>query len=118
MRFHCKMLVVCTVFWGGSMVLAAEKPVKEQSYEERYKLLWEQNMFLKDRRLREQTTRRAFTSDTGSRTEDRTREQMFARRGVALEEGADRAYCEDAANGSMLRLNVVEPLPRGHSATE
>src|SRR5882672_2059068 len=96
---HRNLLVACAALAATTMAFAADsKPAEKQSYEERYKVLWEQDMFLKDRRKKEAPPSRGGADGAGSRTQPRAIETLFALRGVVLEEGRYRAYFEDMTN--------------------
>jgi len=117
------LLVACATLAAGAVVIAADNKPPER-YEDKYKLLWEQNMFLKDRRApaSRYTSREGNGGVPGTRTQQ-TPEQMYALRGVALEESesADKppqlhAYFEDTRTSKMVRVAVGESIARGKIA--
>jgi hypothetical protein len=98
------------------MVYSADGKLQAQKSFNDYKVLWEQNMFVKDRRKPyTATSRGSFTRDGYDRP-PRAPETLFALRGVVLEEGQFRAYLEDMTSGKMLRLNVGDAVAKGHIA--
>ena len=104
------LVVVC-----GALFAADSKPPTKQSYEERYRLLTEENMFLRDRR-------KPASRPIGSGNEGgpprvvRAPETLYVLRGVVLEGDQFRAYIEDVTNAKMLRLAVGDLVARGHVA--
>jgi type II secretory pathway component PulC len=92
---------------------AATAPSR-QNDRERYSVLTDQNIFLKDRRSR----RTATTSSERPPMTDlqrlrETPEASFVLTGVVFEDGDYRAFIEDAKAGKVLRLSVGEPVARG-----
>lgn len=78
-------------------------------YRERYGIISEWNVFLRERRRRREErppeTRPAFVP--------RPAEESYALRGVVYEDGEFRAYIENLRTGSMMRLRMGEELARG-----
>ena len=113
-RTYCNILsiVVALVVAGGALFAADSKPPAQPSYNERYGILGEGNIFLKDRSKRQPTSRppRDFNSERARPVP----ESSFVLRGVVEEEGQNRAYVEDLPNAKMIRLGVNDPLGRGH----
>jgi hypothetical protein len=89
-------------------------PSTRQSDRDRYAVLTDQNIFLKDRRTR---PRNGSTSTERPMTEmDRikaTPEAKFVLTGVVFEDGDYRAFIEDTSASKVLRLSVGEPIARG-----
>jgi hypothetical protein len=78
------------------------------SYTDRYAVLAERNIFLRERRRPQ--------PDRGPRDttrEARKPEQTFALTGIVEEEGEFRAYFENLANPSFTRVSLGEPIARG-----
>jgi hypothetical protein len=80
-------------------------------YREKYSILTERNIFLKERR-------RPSQSDSRDRDRERERdrprpEQTLALTGIVEEEGEFRAYFENLASPSFVRVSVGEPIARG-----
>ncbi len=84
------------------------QPVKID-YRERYSVLTDRNMFLRDRR------RAGFTREPTSRPVYVARpvDETLILTGIVLEEGEYRAYFEDTQASSVLRLRVGESVGRG-----
>jgi hypothetical protein len=78
------------------------------SYSERYGVLSEQNIFLKDRSVR--TERRTTSS---SQPSARPPEEAFVLRGVVVEDDGWRAYVEDTRAERMIRLAPGDKIARG-----
>ncbi|MBP7933403.1 MAG: hypothetical protein KA354_02035 [Phycisphaerae bacterium] len=88
------------------------QPARRESFSERYGVISERNIFLRDR------SRRAFgrgepNSRPPSFPPPRQAEQMFVLTGVVLEEEEFRAYFENTDSGSILKLRVGDPIARG-----
>lgn len=78
-----------------------------EDYRGQYGVISEQNIFLRNR-YRPPTSRPASTP-----REPRSPEQSFVLRGVVLEEGEHRAYFEDAARRTMMRVRAGDEIARG-----
>jgi hypothetical protein len=112
-------LIAGALVIAAGVILAADStpppapsPAKPQSYRERYAVLSERNIFLKDRRVRSGPS----TSRSGSdRPPAPPPEATYVLTGVVLEEGQYRAYVEDS-NGKINRLAVGDAIARGHVA--
>lgn len=87
------------------------QPSRRESFSERYGVISERNIFLRDR------SRRSFgRGDPSSRPPSpppRQAEQMYVLTGVVLEEGEFRAYFENVENNSVLKLRVGDSIARG-----
>jgi hypothetical protein len=79
------------------------RPAREQSYEERYLVLAQRNIFLRDRsRLVPPPPR--FPSTGPSTTESRRPEMSFVLTGLALQEGRHVAFLENLRTGATERV--------------
>jgi len=121
-KLHLNLLVACAALVSGTLVFAADSkpPEKQQSFDERYKVIWEQNMFLKERKKPGSTTPRNGADGGGpngrGNREQRAPETLFALRGVVFEEGQNFAYFEDMTTAKMLRLIVGDSIAKGRIA--
>jgi hypothetical protein len=77
-------------------------------YRERYAILAERNIFLKERR-RQGSERGPFDD----RPREPRPEQTFALTGIVEEEGQFRAYFENLRNPSFTRVSLGDPIARG-----
>lgn len=100
---------------AGAVVYSADSKPKEKSFDD-YKVVWEQNMFVKDRRKPYSPTSRGSSSSLGNERPARAPETLFALRGVVFEDGKFRAYLEDMTSGKMLRLTVDDLVAKGKIA--
>jgi hypothetical protein len=83
------------------------------SYSERYGVLSDRNIFLKDRR--KPASRGSFSSSRDSQPYTRPPlEASFVLTGIVLEEGQYRAYVEDVSNSKVMRLGIGDAVARGH----
>jgi hypothetical protein len=96
---------------GGA---ATSAPSTRPSDRERYAVLTDQNIFLKDRRSRRSS---ASTGETRPKTDlERLRETPEASlvlTGVVFEDGDYRAFVEDTKAAKVLRLSVGDAIARG-----
>ncbi len=88
-------------------------PAYKQNFRDRYSILSEQNIFLRDRRRpytpsTTQTTRPSRTDGGAS-----SPEAAYLLTGIVLEEGGVRAYVEDIKASKIVRLAVGENIARG-----
>jgi len=107
-------LVVLTAFAATTVVYSADSKPPEKSFND-YKIIWEQNMFVKDRRKPNTSATRGSRGGSDVRT-TRAVETLFALRGVVFEESKFYAYLEDMSAGKMLRLTVNDPIAKGKIA--
>lgn len=107
---------------AGSLIAADSKPAApagpppaKQSYRERYGVLADENIFLKERPRPASDVQRDRERENNSRNTYKPPppEASFVLTGVVLEEGFYRAYVEDVPHGKVLRLNVGDPVARG-----
>ena len=94
----------------------AAKPTTRQSDRERYAVLTEQNIFLKDRRTGRNSggpTSRTTQPLNAMDVVRQSPEAKFVVTGVVFEDGDFRAFIEDATAGKVLRLSVGDSIARG-----
>jgi hypothetical protein len=106
------LLIAAGVILAADSTTTPPSPAKPQNYRERYAVLSERNIFLKDRRIRSgpSTSRSNFDRPAAPPPE-----ATYVLTGVVLEEGQYRAYVEDS-NGKINRLGVGDAVARGHIA--
>jgi hypothetical protein len=87
-----------------------------ERYSDRYSILTQRNIFLKDR---SRGSRNGSSNGNGSTTQSSTQpahrspEETLLLRGIVMEQGEVRAYFEDIANSRMVRVAMGEPIARG-----
>ena len=91
---------------------SSREPARVPSYSERYGVLAEHNIFVRDRSSLSRSSSN-HSSSPSTRPTIQSPEQTLALRGVVIEEGVLRAYVEDLASGRMLRLNPGDSVARG-----
>ena len=92
------------------------RPATRQNDRERYSVLTEQNIFLKDRRSgrdRGNGTTRTSTPLSAMDVLRESPEAKFTLTGVVFEDGEFRACIEDMKAGKVLRLSVGDAIARG-----
>ncbi|MDQ3441769.1 MAG: hypothetical protein M3478_15615, partial [Planctomycetota bacterium] len=82
-------------------------------YNERYAILEQRNVFVRDR---SRPTSRPVSSSASTQPTRRSAEESLVVRGIAMEELGYRAYVEDLNTGITLRLSPGDVLGRGHVA--
>ncbi|GMV95862.1 MAG: hypothetical protein HRF43_13155 [Phycisphaerae bacterium] len=87
---------------------AGQSSASREGYRERYEVLSERNIFLRERRRR-----REERPQSRPYSPPRPVEESYALRGVVFEEGLFRAYIENLRSGEMLRVQVGDALLRG-----
>jgi hypothetical protein len=100
---------------GGSRSATAA-PATQESDRDRYAVLTNQNIFLKDRRSgRRDRTSTSTTSGPVDPLHDirATPEASLVLTGVVFEDGDYRAFIEDTKEGKVLRLSVGDSIARG-----
>lgn len=96
---------------GGAERTSAGAATTQPSYRERYSVLSERNIFLKERGRPVYTPRESTRSS--SETSRPPMEVSFILTGVILEEGQIRAFVEDTTQGKVLRLAIGDAVARG-----
>ena len=84
---------------------------RESDFRERYQILTDRNIFLRNRtrpQSRTPTTQSSSSSQTARRPE-----QSYTLTGIILEEGRRIAFIENATTGTTERLAVGAPIARG-----
>lgn len=91
-----------------SCALAADPAPRRESYQDRYSVLSEHNIFLRVR-SRPPASRPSYTPPA-----PRVPEQSLVLRGIVMEEGEPRVYLENLdGGGPMLRLRLGDKVARG-----
>lgn len=88
----------------------ARRPSRE-TYGERYSILTQRNIFLKDRSR--QSSGGPTTSPSATQPAHRSPEQTLLLRGIVVEEGEVRAYFEDIVNSRIVRVAEGDTIARG-----
>ena len=96
----------------GQSFGAATQPAPT-GYNERYAILEQRNVFVKDR---SRPTSRPVSSSSSTQPTRRSPEESLVVRGIAMEEFGYRAYVEDLNTGNTLRLSPGDALGRGQVA--
>lgn len=91
---------------------AAAAAPDQANYRERYGVLSDRNIFLKERGRRERGDN-SRTRPSGPTIP----EQSFVLTGIVFEGGEYYAFVEDVARGSVKKVTVGEPVARGHVAS-
>ena len=81
-------------------------------YNERYAILEQRNVFVRDRSR--PTSRPLSSGSSSTQPARRSIEESLVVRGIAMEEYGYRAYVEDLNTGNTLRLSPGDTLGRGH----
>jgi len=123
------IVLLCLAACG--LALAASAPTTQQQqqppqsghssssrehYSDRYAILGQRNIFLKDRSRGSRNGSNGNGSSTQSSSTQPTRrspEETLLLRGIVIEQGEVRAYFEDIANSRMLRVAQGESIARG-----
>ena len=89
------------------------------SYGDRYSVLSQRNIFLKDRSRGGSGNGSSTNPSTSATTHPsrRSPEESLLLRGIVIEEGEVRAYFEDVVNSTMVRVAEGDKLARGHVTT-
>ncbi len=104
--FHPFLVVL---FASAAFAQPAPSATKAPNYQERYSVLSERNIFVKDRaRL---APPRASSSTRPAIP--RAPELDYVLTGVVLEDGEFRAYVESSRGGGILKLRIGDPIARG-----
>jgi hypothetical protein len=94
-------------------------PPRRESYSDRYSILTQRNIFLKDRSRggsRNGSTTGPTTS-SASQPQRRSPEETLLLRGIVIEEGEVRAYFEDIVNSRIVRVGQGDTIARGRIAS-
>jgi hypothetical protein len=90
---------------------STEKPIVRPSFRERYSILSDHNIFMRERRSARDRDR-----STTQPSFQRTPEQTFVLTGIVLEAGQRRAYMEDRERGGLIKLSIGDTIARGKIA--
>ena len=96
------------------------RPARPPSYSDRYSVLTQRNIFLKDRSRggsRNGTTGPTTSSAASTQPARRSPEETLLLRGIVVEQGEVRAYFEDVVNSRMVRVGQGETIARGRVAS-
>ena len=85
---------------------------RESDFRERYQILTDRNIFLRNRTRPQSRTPTTNQSGSSSRSARRP-EQSYTLTGIILEEGRRIAFIENATTGTTERLAVGAPIARG-----
>ena len=93
----------------------SDRPARPPTYSDRYSILTQRNIFLKDRSRggRNGSTTAPTTSASSTQPARRPPEETLLLRGIVVEDGEVRAYFEDIVNSKMLRVAEGESVARG-----
>ena len=97
----------------GSSSYATTQPAPS-GYNERYAILEQRNVFVRDRSR--PTSRPLSSGSSSTQPTRRSVEESLVVRGIAMEEYGYRAYVEDLNTGNTLRLSPGDALGRGQVA--
>ena len=113
-RTRCNILItgMALLAVAATVYAADPAPPARKNYGDRYNVLSERNIFMRERGL-------PATRPYAPRTYDSAPvrpplEASFVLTGIVLEEGQYRAYVEDVSSGRVHRLAVGDPIARGH----
>src|SRR2546428_7542362 len=96
-----RMIALALMMFVGVMVIAAEPSGRRESYNDRYAVLSERNIFLRDRS-------RPPPSEGPTTRATHPPEQDFVLTGIVYESGGYRAYIEDVVNSNVMRISPGE----------
>ncbi len=96
----------------AGILRAADAQPSRQDFRERYGVLADRNIFLKERGRPAATSRPSRFNSGGDRSRP-TPEQTYVLTGIVEEQGQYRAYVEDLNRSKFIRLNVGDPVARG-----
>jgi hypothetical protein len=97
----------------SAVVLAADTQPPRQNYGDRYNVLSERNIFMRERGRPAPSSRPR--NDYSSQSQPApVPEATYVLTGIVLEEGQYRAYVEEAGTGRVHRLAVGDAIARGH----
>ena len=89
-----------------------------ERYSDRYSILTQRNIFLKDRSRGSRNGSdgrggNGSTTQSSTQPSHRSPEETLLLRGIVMEQGEVRAYFEDIANSRMVRVGMGETIARG-----
>lgn len=90
----------------------ATRPTTQPTFRDRYAVIAEKNIFLKDRAPRSSSRSSTYSSSRPSYTPPPP-EASYVLTGIVLEEGQYRAYVEDTRAAKIIRLSVGDAIARG-----
>jgi Tfp pilus assembly protein PilP len=96
------------------------RPPRPPSYSDRYSILTQRNIFLKDRSRggsRNGSTTGPTTSSAATQPARRSPEETLLLRGIVVEQGEVRAYFEDIVNSRIVRVGQGDAIARGRIAS-
>src|SRR4051812_24493229 len=109
------LVVAATLFAADAPAPTPANAPPKQNYNDRYNVLSERNIFLRERGVRPRSNNGPSSRDSGSSQYNRPpAEAVFVLTGIVLEEGQYRAYVEDTSTGRVHRLAVGDTVARGH----
>ena len=89
-----------------------------QTYADRYSILTQRNVFLRDRtRGSSRSTTGPTTSTSSTQPSRRSPEETLLLRGIVVEQGEVRAYFEDVVNSRIVRVGQGDAIARGRIAS-
>lgn len=110
------LLCSVTATQAATPTAPATRPSTQPGYKDRYGVISERNMFLRDRRTRE-SSRSSYSSTSRPSYTPPPPEATYVLTGIVLEEdGQIRAYIEDTRGAKILRLAVGDNIARGSIA--
>jgi hypothetical protein len=113
-RTCCNILIagMALLVIAATIFAADPAPPAKKNYGDRYNVLSERNIFMRERG---RPATRPYTPRTyDSATVRPPLEASFVLTGIVLEEGQYRAYVEDVSSGRVNRLAVGDAIARGH----
>jgi hypothetical protein len=108
------LIALISMATAGAAVIAAETPPPaRQDYKDRYGVLSDRNIFLRERGRPAPSTRRYDNGSRGSSSRPAA-ESTYVLTGIVLEDGQYRAYVEEVSTGRVQRLAVGDAVAKGH----
>src|SRR4051812_27263607 len=106
------LMVAATIYAADPAAPAPTPAPAKVTYNDRYGVLSERNIFLRERG--KPATRPTRTYEASPSFSRPPAEAVFVLTGIVLEEGQYRAYVEDTSTGRVHRLAVGDTVARGH----
>ena len=119
-------VAACSLALAAGAPSSSQPTTREQSqqsarstrerYSDRYSILTQRNIFLKDRSHASRNGRNgngSTTQSSSTQPSHRSPEETLLLRGIVIEQGEVRAYFEDIANSRMVRVAQGETIARG-----